>query len=102
MHTKFCFGSLKVISLGRPSRRWEDNIIMDQKGRTHIENRVVRRIFGIERNEVIGRWRKLHDEELHNLYFQPGIISVIKSRWVRWVKHIAHMRTLRNAYKIFI
>jgi hypothetical protein len=45
-----------------------------------FENRVLRRIFGPKRDEVTGGWRKLHNEELHNLYFSPSIIRVIKSR----------------------
>jgi len=45
-----------------------------------FENRVLRRIFGPKRNDVIGKWRKLHNEELNDLYFSPNIIRVIKSR----------------------
>jgi hypothetical protein len=45
-----------------------------------IENRVLRRIFGPKRDEVTGEWRKLHNKELHNLYFSPNIIRMIKSR----------------------
>jgi hypothetical protein len=45
-----------------------------------LENRVLRRIFGPKRDEVTGDWRKLHNEELHNLYFSPNIIRMIKSR----------------------
>jgi hypothetical protein len=47
-------------------------------------NRVLRRIFGPKRDEVTGGWRKLHNEELHNLYSSPSIIRMIKSRSVRW------------------
>jgi hypothetical protein len=49
-----------------------------------FENRVLRRIFGPKRDEVTGGWRKLHNEELHNLYFSPSIIRMIKSRRMRW------------------
>jgi hypothetical protein len=56
-----------------------------------FENRVLRRIFGPKRDEVIGRWLKLHNEELHNLYCSPSIIRMIKSRRMRWVGHVAHM-----------
>jgi hypothetical protein len=45
-----------------------------------FENRVLRRIFGLKRDEVVGGWRKLHNEELHNLYCSPSIVRVIKSR----------------------
>jgi hypothetical protein len=48
------------------------------------ENRVLRKIFGPKRDEVIEGWRKLHNEELHNLYSSPIIIIIIKSRKIRW------------------
>jgi hypothetical protein len=54
-----------------------------------FENRMLRRIFGPKRYGVIGGWRKLHNEELHNLYCSPGIIRVIKSRRMRWAGHAA-------------
>jgi hypothetical protein len=50
-----------------------------------FENRVLRRIFGPKRDGVMGGWRKLHNEELHNLYSSPSIIRIIKSRRMRWV-----------------
>jgi hypothetical protein len=53
------------------------------------ENRVLRRIFGPKRDEVTGEWRKLHTEELHNLYSYPDIIRQVKSRRMRWVGHVA-------------
>jgi hypothetical protein len=55
------------------------------------ENRVLRRIFGPKRDEVTGGWRKLHNEELYNLYFSPHIIRMIKSRRMRWAGHVARM-----------
>jgi hypothetical protein len=57
-----------------------------------FENRVLRRIFGPNRNEVIGEWRKLHNEELHALYSSHNIVRVIKSRRMRWAGHVARMR----------
>jgi hypothetical protein len=56
-----------------------------------FENRVLRRIFGPKRDEVIGGWRKLHNEELHNLYGSPSIIRMTKSRRIRWAGHVAQM-----------
>jgi hypothetical protein len=56
-----------------------------------FENRVLRRIFGPKRDEVTGGWRKLHNEELHNLYSSPSMIRMIKSRRMRWAGHVAQM-----------
>jgi hypothetical protein len=56
-----------------------------------LENRVLRRIFGPKRTEMAGEWRKLHNEELRDLYSSPSIISIIKWRKMRWVWHIARM-----------
>jgi hypothetical protein len=67
-----------------------------------LENRVLRKIFGLKRDEVIGCWRKLHNEELHNLYFSPSIIRMIKSRRMRWAGHVARMGEKRNAYRILV
>jgi hypothetical protein len=66
------------------------------------ENRVLGRIFGPKRDEVIGGWRKLHNEELHNLYCSPSIIRIIKSRRIIWVGHVARMGEKRNAYRILV
>jgi hypothetical protein len=64
-----------------------------------FENRVLRRIFGPKRDEVIERWGKLHDEELHNLYSSPSIIRIMKSRKMAWAEHIARIGKKRNAYR---
>jgi hypothetical protein len=56
-----------------------------------FENRVLRRIFGPRRDEVTGEWRKLHDEELHDLYSSSSIIRITKSSWMRWAGHVARM-----------
>jgi hypothetical protein len=61
---------------------------------------VIRRIFGPKRDEVTGGWRKLHNEELHNLYSSPSIIRTIKSRRMRWAGHVACIESKRNAYRI--
>jgi hypothetical protein len=57
-----------------------------------FENRVLRRIFGLKRDEVTGGWRKLHNEKLHGLYSSRSIIRVIKARRIRWMGHVACMR----------
>jgi hypothetical protein len=54
-----------------------------------FENRVLRRLFGPKRDEVTGDWRKLHNEELHNLYSSPNIIRTMKSRRMRGAGHVA-------------
>jgi hypothetical protein len=56
-----------------------------------FENRVLRRIFGPNRDEVTGGWRKLHNEELHDLYSSPGIVMVIKARRMKWAGHVARI-----------
>jgi hypothetical protein len=66
-----------------------------------FENRVLRRIFGPPRDEVIGGRRKLHNEELHNLYCSPSIIRIIKSRRMRLTGHEARMGD-KNAYRILV
>jgi hypothetical protein len=66
-----------------------------------FENRVLRGIFGSKRDEVTGEWRRLHDEELYDLYSSPNI-RVIKSRRMRWVGHVARMGEARGAYRILI
>jgi hypothetical protein len=66
------------------------------------ENRVLRRIFGRERNEVTGKWRKLHNEELHILYSYPNIIRQIKSWRRRWAGHVARMGEEMNVYRVLM
>jgi hypothetical protein len=51
-------------------------------------NRVLRRMFGLKRDEVMGDWRKLHNEELHNLYYSPSIIRMMKSRRMVWAGQV--------------
>jgi hypothetical protein len=56
-----------------------------------FENRVLRRIFGPKRDEVMGEWRKFHNEELHDLYSSPSVIRIMKSRRMRLAAHVARM-----------
>jgi hypothetical protein len=65
-------------------------------------NRVLRRIFGPKRDDVTGDWRKLHNEELHNLYSSPNIIRIIKSRRMRCAGHVARIGEKRHAYRILV
>jgi hypothetical protein len=67
-----------------------------------FENRVLRRIFGPERDGVTGGWKKLHNEELNDLYSSPSIVRVIKARRMRWVGHVARMGEVRSAYNILV
>jgi hypothetical protein len=64
-----------------------------------FEDRVLRRIFGPKRDEVTGGWRKLHNEELCDLYSSPSIIRIFKSRRMRWAGHVARMGEKRNTYR---
>ena len=56
-----------------------------------FENMVLRRIFGPRRDEVMGEWRRMHNEELNDLYSSPNIVLLIKSRRMRWTGHVARM-----------
>jgi hypothetical protein len=67
-----------------------------------FENRVLRRTFGLKRDEVMGEWRKLHKGELHNLYSSPDIIRLIKSRRMKWAGHVARMGEGRNVYRVLV
>jgi hypothetical protein len=67
-----------------------------------LENRVLRRIFGPTRDEATGEWRRLHNEELNDLYSSPNIIRVIKSRTMRCAEHIARMWQKGGAYRILV
>jgi hypothetical protein len=67
-----------------------------------FENRVLRRIFGPKRDGVTGGWRKLRNEELHNLYSSPSIIRIIKSRSWMWAGHVAQMGEKRNVYRLLV
>jgi hypothetical protein len=66
-----------------------------------LENKVLRRIFGPKRDEVTGKWRRLHNRELNDLYSSPNIIRVIKSRRMRWVGQV-RMGEGRGAYRILV
>jgi len=65
-----------------------------------LKNRVLRRIFGLKGDEVTKEWRKLHNEELNDLYSLPNIVRVIKSRRMRWAGHVARMGERRGVYRV--
>jgi len=67
-----------------------------------FENMVLRRIFGPRRDEVTGEWRRLHNEELNNLYCSPNIVRVIKLRRMRWAGHVARMGEERGVYRFLL
>jgi hypothetical protein len=67
-----------------------------------FEIRVLRRIVGLKKDEVTGEWRKLRNEEIHDLYSSPSIIRMIKSRRMRWAGHVARMGERRNAYRLLV
>jgi len=67
-----------------------------------FENMVLRRIFGPRRDEVTGKWRRLHNEELNDLYLSPNIVRVIKSRRMRWAGHVARMGEEREVCRVLV
>jgi hypothetical protein len=67
-----------------------------------FENTALRKIFGTKRDEVMGGWKKLRNEELHNLYSSRSIIRMIKSRRMRWAGDGTQMREKRNAHRILV
>jgi hypothetical protein len=67
-----------------------------------FDNRVLRRIFGPKRVEITGEWRKLHKEELNDLYSSPNVIRVIKSRRMRGTRHVARMEDKKGVYRVLV
>ena len=67
-----------------------------------FENRVLRRVSGPKRNEVTGDWRKLHNEELRDIYSQTNIVRVVKSRRMRWAGHVARMGVGRGVHRVLV
>jgi hypothetical protein len=80
---------------------WSLTVREEHKPRV-FENRLLRRIFGPKRDGVTGGWRKLHNEELHNLYSSPSIIRTIKSRRMRLTGHVSRMGEKKNVYRLLV
>jgi hypothetical protein len=79
------------------------SLILREDHRLRVfENRVLRKIFGPKKDEVTGEWRKLHNEELHDLYSSPSIIRTIRLRRMRWAGHVARMRAKQYAYMLLV
>jgi hypothetical protein len=67
-----------------------------------FENKVLRRIFGPKSDEVTGEWKKLHNEEFHDMYSSPSIIRIIKARRMRWAGHAAQIGEKRKAFRLLV
>ena len=63
---------------------------------------MLRRIFGPKRNEVTGEWRKVHNEELNDMYSSPNVVQMIKGRGMRWAGHIAYTGESRGVYRVLV
>jgi hypothetical protein len=82
-------------------KTWSLTVREEHKLRVY-ENRVLKRIFGPKRDGVSEGWRKLHNEELHNLYSSPSIIRIMQLRRMRWAGHVARMGEKRNVYRLLV
>jgi len=76
--------------------------LRDERRLKMFENMVLRRLFGPRRDEETGEWRRLHNEELNDLYCSPNIVRVIKSRRMRWAAHVACMGEERGVYRVLV
>jgi hypothetical protein len=75
--------------------------LREERRRRAFENRVLRRVFGPKRDKVTGEWRKLHNEELNDLYSLPNIVRVVKSR-MKWAGHVARMGEVRGVHRVLV
>jgi len=100
LKTKMCRTIIVLVVLYR-CETWSLTLREERRLRV-FKNRVVRRIFGPKREEVIGEWRKLHNEELNDRYSSPNIVRVIKLRRMRWAGHVACMAEWRGMYRVLV
>jgi hypothetical protein len=78
-------------------------LILGEERRLKVfENRVLRRVFGPRRDDVKGEWRKLHNDELNDLYSLPNMVRVVKSRRMRWAGHVARMGEERGVHRVLV
>jgi len=77
-------------------------ILREERKLSLFENRVLKKIFGSRRDEVTEQWRKLHNEELNDLYSTPNLVRVIKLRRMRWAGHVARMGEERGVYRVLV
>jgi len=80
---------------------WSLTLREDRRLRV-FENRVLRRVFGPKSVEVTGEWRRLHNEELNDLYSLPNIVRVVKSRRMRWAGHVTRMGEVRGVHRVLV
>jgi hypothetical protein len=79
------------------------SFILREESRLRVfENRVLRRMFGSNRDEVTGESKRLHNKETYGLYFSPNIIRVMNPRRLRWAGHVAPMRERRVVYRVLV
>jgi hypothetical protein len=92
---------LKKARLYAFSEAWS-LILREERSLKVFDNRVLRRVFGPKRDEVTGKWGKLHNEELRDLYSLPNIVQVVKSRRMRWAGHVARMEEGRSVHRVLV
>ena len=79
------------------------SLILREERRLRVfENRVLRKVFGPKRDDVTREWRKLHNEELNDLYSLPSIVRVVKSRRMRWAGHVARMGEDKGVHRVLV
>jgi len=78
------------------------SLTLREERKLRVFENMLRRIFRPSRDEVTGEWRRLHNEELNDLYCSPNIVRVIKSRRIKWAGHVARMGEERGVYRVLV